>query len=155
MPVRLAVAKDVAVVTAITDAAYQHYVPILGRKPRPMLDDHAARIARGETFLVEDGAEPVGLIALVPEPEALHIFSIAIRPEAQGHDLLNVLLGHAEAMARRHSLPKLTLITNALMTRNRAIYAHLGFAEMGIEAGDGYEIVFMERPIRDAPLASA
>lgn len=134
-------------VAALTDAAYQHYVPILGRKPRPMLDDHTARIARGETFLLEDAADLVGLISLIPKDDTLHIYSIAVAPEAQGRGHLRALLDFAENTAKEQGLSVLSLHTNVLMTRNRAIYAHLGFVETGISDGGGYKIVFMAKPI--------
>ena len=37
----------------IVAQAYEIYVPRLGKKPGPMLDDYAARIAAGEAFVVE------------------------------------------------------------------------------------------------------
>jgi len=61
---------------------------------------------------------------------------------------LHRLIDFAEATARRENKPRLTLYTNVVMTRNRAIYAHLGFTELGEhEAPGGYRIVFMERPV--------
>lgn len=146
--IRLALAQDVPAIADLIDAAYQHYVPILGRKPRPMLDDHAARTARGENFVCEDDGVLLGVIALAQEqPAALHIFNIAIHPDAQGQGLLRQLLAFAEARARDEGLPLLTLYTNQLMTRNRAIYARLGFTEVGTEEANGYRIVFMQRPV--------
>ena len=138
-------------IAELIDAAYQHYVPILGRKPRPMLDDHAARTPRGENFLLVDDGPPLAVIALAPErPGTLHIFNIAVHPDAQNRGLLRQLLAFAEAKARHEGLPLLTLYTNQLMTRNRAIYAHLGFVEMGTEAATGYNIGVMQRPVPPA-----
>jgi N-acetylglutamate synthase-like GNAT family acetyltransferase len=146
--VRLATEGDVRAIAALVDAAYQHYVPVLGRKPRPMFDDHAARTANGGNFVVDEAGDILAVIALTPEPSgALHIFNIAIRPDAQGRGLLRDLLAFAEAEAHRQGAAMLTLYTNELMTRNRAIYSHLGFAEVGIEQANGYNIVFMQRPV--------
>ena len=57
------------------------------------------------------------------------------------------MLAFAEAKARDDGLGLLTLYTNQLMTRNRAVYAHLGFVEVGTEEANGYTIVFMQRPV--------
>ena len=142
---------DVPAIADLVDAAYQHYVPILGRKPRPMLDDHAARTQRGENFLCVDDGRPLAVIALAPEQAgALHIFNIAVHPDAQNRGLLRQLLAFAEARARHHGLLLLTLYTNQLMTRNRAIYVHLGFVEVRTEEASGYSIVFMQRPVPPA-----
>jgi len=146
---RIAEAADRDRIAELVDAAYAPWVPVLGgRKPRPMLDDHAARIARGENVLVEADGRLLGVVAMVPEPEALHLFSIAVHPDAQGQGLLHAILEEAARRAQELGLGRLTLYTNALMEKNRAIYQHLGFAETGIENGGGYTIVFMERPVR-------
>jgi ribosomal protein S18 acetylase RimI-like enzyme len=146
---RLATAADVPLIAAIIDAAYQHYIPILGgRKPRPMLDDHAARVARGETYIVEDAVSSVGVTTMCPEGDHIHIFNIAIHPDAQGRGLLRDVFRFADAMGRENGATKLTLFTNALMDRNRQIYVHLGFREVSEEdAPGGYRIVFLERDI--------
>ena len=40
---RPAKSADLPAVVALIDAAYRHYVPILGRRPRPMDDDQQAQ----------------------------------------------------------------------------------------------------------------
>lgn len=145
---RPARADEASAVGAVIDAAYQHYIPIIGRVPRPMKDDHAARIARGEHFVFEEDGRLVGVITLADgTADALHIFNIAVHPDAQGRGLLRTLLAFAEDQAHQRGLQWLTLYTNVLMARNRAIYAHLGFIELREEESEGYSIVFMERPV--------
>jgi N-acetylglutamate synthase-like GNAT family acetyltransferase len=149
---RAAAQEDLPVVAAIIEAAYVHYIPILGgRKPRPMTDDHAARIARGETFLLEDDGRPVAVISMYQEDDAIHIFNIAVHPDEQGRGHLRRVLAFAEEQARAAGMRRLTLFTNALMERNRAIYPHMGFVEVRQEdAPGGYRIVFFERTLKDA-----
>lgn len=143
---------DVPAVAAIIDAAYRHYIPVLGgRKPRPMLDDHAARIERGETYLIEVDGDRVGVTSMHHQDDAIHIFNIAILPQAQGRGLLRQVFGFAESKARECGATKLTLFTNALMPRNRAIYTHLGFTEVREEdTPGGYRVIFFERPLTPA-----
>lgn len=143
-----ATASDEVAIAGLIDAAYRHYIPIIGRTPRPMLDDHAGRIVRGEHFVYVDGASLVGVITLTSgRPDALHIFNIAIHPDAQGRGLLRDLLDFAEQQARARKLDWLTLYTNVAMVKNRAIYSHLGFVELGEEDSDGYRIVLMQRAV--------
>lgn len=146
---RPATAADIDAVVALIDAAYRHYVPLLGgRRPRPMDDDQPARVAAGELFVLEEDGRLLGAMTMQIEPEAVHIFNLAVAPEAQGRGLLHALLDFAEATARRERRPKLTLFTNVAMTRNRAIYAHLGFVEVAEQVTPaGYHIVFLERPV--------
>ncbi len=147
MPIRPATEADLPSVVALVRAAYQHYIPILGgRRPRPMDDDYAARLSDGQLFVLEDGTGLEAVMVMEVQPEAVHIFNFAVDPVAQGRGVLRQLLGFAEAAARAHGLDLLTLYTNMAMTKNRAIYAHLGFRETREEvAPGGYHIVFMER----------
>lgn len=148
MPIRPATAADLPTVVALVHAAYEHYIPILGgRRPRPMDDDYAARLSNDQLFVLEDDAALLGVVVMEPRPDdAVHIFNLAVHPDAQGRGLLHQLIGFAEATARQQKLPKLTLFTNVAMTKNRAIYAHLGFVETREETSPGgYQVVLMER----------
>lgn len=145
---RPANSADLPAVVALVDAAYRHYVPILGRHPRPMDDDQQARLDNGELFVVEDGGALLAVLTMMVQPEAVHIFNFAVHPDAQGRGLLRHMLDFAEATAWREGKSRLTLYTNAAMTRNRAIYAHLGFTQTGEhDTPGGYRVVFMERPV--------
>lgn len=113
-----------------------------------MDDDQAARLANGELFVLEENGTLLGVITMQRQVDAIHIFNLAVHPEAQGRGLLHELIDFAEAAARGENKPRLTLYTNVVMTKNRAIYAHLGFTELGEhEAPGGYRIVLMERPV--------
>lgn len=143
--IRAATAEDTAAIAALIDAAYVHYIPVIGTKPRPMVDDHATRIAHGGTFVLEEAGQIQAVISLQSEDDTLHIFNIAVHPDSQGRGLARKLIGFAEETARKRGAARLTLYTNAAMTRNRAMYAHLGFIEDGYEHSNGYRIVHMHR----------
>ena len=49
--IRAAQADEAARVRDVVLAAYQHYLPVIGRPPAPMLDDYAARIAAGQAWI--------------------------------------------------------------------------------------------------------
>lgn len=146
---RVATEADLPAIVSIIEAAYSHYIPILGgSRPRPMEDDHPARIDRGETYLLEDGGEPRAVTSMAPEDGAMHIFNIAVHPEAQGNGHLRRILDFAEERARAAGLDRLTLYTNALMERNRAIYPHMGFSEVRQEdVAGGFRVVLFEKPV--------
>jgi hypothetical protein len=62
---RRAEPADVPGIKALVAAAYGHYVARIGRKPGPMADDYAARVAAGEASLALDLAGAiVGLLVL-------------------------------------------------------------------------------------------
>jgi ribosomal protein S18 acetylase RimI-like enzyme len=145
--IRRARADDAPAVAALTDAAYAKYLPRLGRKPLPMLDDHAARIAGGGIFLFEDGGTLLGLISLVEEPDAVLIYSVAVALSGQGRGVGRRLIAFAEHRTRDLGRSTLRLYTNVLMTENQAIYRHLGFVETERREENGRYTVYMAKAV--------
>jgi ribosomal protein S18 acetylase RimI-like enzyme len=141
---------DLATVNEITRLAYQHYIPVLGGEPWPMLVEYAPRINVGEVWLLEDAAGPAALIALEDHGDHLHIFSVAVLPEHQSKGIGQALLAFAETKAREADRPALTLCTNEKMERNIGIYRRFGFTEVGRRANPmhaGWTLVDMEKTL--------
>jgi ribosomal protein S18 acetylase RimI-like enzyme len=134
----------------MTRRAYEHYVPIIGREPMPMVEDYAPRIADGQVWLLEEDRRVAGLLVLEDRGDALLIYSVAIAPERQHAGLGQQLLAFAEELGRREGYAVLELFTNARMERNIGIYRRFGFTETGRrEHPDrpGFFIVFMEKKL--------
>ncbi len=148
--IRAATLADAAAVAALTEAAYARYVPRIGRKPMPMLDDHAARIGGGEVFVLDLDGQVAGLISLVAEPGALLIYSVAVAPEHQGSGYGRMLMAFAETAALERGVSALRLYTNVKMTENQSIYRRLGFVETHRAEEHGLSRVFMEKRLRQS-----
>ena len=147
---RLAGPGDLAFVRDATLAAYSSYLPVLGAMPLPVSADHAAAIAAGHVWLVQDGGADAGLMVLEMAADHLMIESLAVLPAHQGRGLGRWMLGFAEAQARDAGAPELRLYTNALMTRNIAIYERAGFVETGrrpVPHRAGFVRVHMAKPL--------
>lgn len=129
--IRPAVAQDAAAAGAIVDAAYIKYVPRIGMKPMPMLDDHAARILAGQAWVYESEGQVVGWLVLIEEADHLLLDNIAVLPDRAGQGIGRALLRFTEAEAARRGHAELRLYTNALMTENLAMYARAGWVETG------------------------
>ncbi|TVQ52984.1 MAG: N-acetyltransferase [Rhodobacteraceae bacterium] len=119
----------------------------MGRRPAPMDDDYAARIAAGEAFVVTEDGRLFGFAVLIAAPDALLLDNVAVDPAARGRGFGRALVAFAEARARARALPCVRLHTNAKMTENLALYPRLGFAETGRGVQDGYDRVFFEKRI--------
>jgi ribosomal protein S18 acetylase RimI-like enzyme len=128
---RLATPSDLPVITALTEAAYVQYLPILGEPPVPVTEDYAPRIVQGEVWMLERGGKTAGLIVLERHPTHAEIFNVAVDPAFHGQGLGRALLDFAVETTRAWGLPLLRLYTNAKMERNVAIYAAYGFRETG------------------------
>ncbi|MBK9945114.1 MAG: GNAT family N-acetyltransferase [Kouleothrix sp.] len=143
---------DVAVIAAITDAAYSMYVPRLGRQPQPMTADYTQIVVEHPVWLLTAAGAPAGVLVLMREPEALLIYSVALEPRYQGRGLGRELLAWAEHEARAAGYARIRLFTNALMHENIARYNHLGYRETHREPFHELTIVHFAKAV--APRAS-
>ena len=127
--IRRATENDVARIIAIARAAYIKYVPRMGREPPPMLADFAAEVAAGHVVVIEIARAVGGYLISWPRTEAYFIDNIAVDPARQGLGLGRQLMEYAVREAKSHNLSAIQLYTNATMTENLAMYAHMGFVE--------------------------
>src|SRR5262249_46898982 len=111
----------------IARAAYIKYVPRMGREPPPMLADFAAEVAAGHVVVIEI-ARGRGLFDLLAQNGSVFHRQHRCRPSAPGFGI-GTLMEYAVREAKRHNLSAIQLYTNATMTENLAMYAHMGFVE--------------------------
>jgi hypothetical protein len=78
---------DAPALAAIAVAAYQHYVPIIGRPPAPMTADYAPAIPCGQAWVAAVDGEVTGFIILIPRPGYLLLENVAVLPAAQGRGI--------------------------------------------------------------------
>jgi ribosomal protein S18 acetylase RimI-like enzyme len=148
--IRIASPDDVARIGAIAYAAYVKYVARIGREPSPMRADFAAEVAAGHVVVVETAGMVDGYMIAWPEADAYFIDNIAVDPARQGGGLGRQLIDQAVDEARRLRLPALRLYTNAAMTENLLMYAHLGFVETHRATEKGFHRVYLRLALGDA-----
>jgi ribosomal protein S18 acetylase RimI-like enzyme len=124
---RLANAKDIERIRALTLRAYEKWVSITPRKPRPMTADYNASFLINRFDLLLDNGVLVGLVETVRQGDELMIVNVAVEPTHQGRGLGRRLMAHAEALAQAASLLATRLYTNKLMIENIALYKKLGY----------------------------
>lgn len=136
--IRRAIPGDLDAVRATAEAAYAPYIPLIGKRPAPLLSDYGAQIAEGIVFVhVMDTGEMAGFVVTYPRGDHMMLENLAVDPAAQGGGIGKALVGFCEAEARRHGLAAVELYTNAKMSWNLTFYARLGYRETrrGIEGG--------------------
>jgi GNAT superfamily N-acetyltransferase len=119
---------DAAIVAAITDAAYAKWVPVIGRKPTPMLADYDAAIRDHLVELAYLDDKPVGLIELIPAADHLLLENIAVDPATHGQGIGRRLMQRVEQHAVEMGLPMVRLYTNKAFATNLDFYLRLGYA---------------------------
>ncbi|MGE5767914.1 MAG: GNAT family N-acetyltransferase, partial [Bacteroidota bacterium] len=131
--IRLARPDDRARIEAIVEAAYSPYLARMNRKPAPMVDDYAARIAAGQAHVLEDDGDIVGVLVLENHPDDrggfLLLDNIAVDPGHHGKGHGRTLMDFAERAARQRGHAAVELYTNEVMVENIALYGRLGYAE--------------------------
>ena len=150
---RRATPVDVAVVRDLTRAAYAKWIPLIGRKPKPMTANYERAVVDHIVDLYEENDVPVALIEVIPQVSFLLIENIAVLPSQQGKGLGDLLLNHAETIARSLGLNELQLYTNAAFISNIEFYARRGFQEFHREPfPEGGVTVHMKKIIKPAKI---
>jgi ribosomal protein S18 acetylase RimI-like enzyme len=139
---------DAPAIAALVNAAYAKWVPILGRKPMPMLVDYDRAVIDHRIDVAEAAGNLAALIETNAAPDHLFIENIAVAPAQQGQGLGVSLLEHAEALARRSRLDTLRLLTNGLMQTNIGLYQRHGYFITHIEErAPGWSVVHMTKSL--------
>jgi GNAT superfamily N-acetyltransferase len=145
--IRAATDDDAAAVTAIAQAAFEHYIPRIGVSPIPMLLDYPAAIRSGAVWVAIEDNAVAGFVLLEDEVDALLLDVLAVSPAAQGRGLGARLLAFAESEARARGYLRITLYTNAAMTENLAYYPRHGYVETGRETVSDRHRVFFRKDL--------
>jgi ribosomal protein S18 acetylase RimI-like enzyme len=143
--IRPAERGDAAVVRDLVRMAYSKYVERIGKEPAPMLEDYGALIRAGEVWVWDEGGEVLGVLVMRSADDHLFVDNVAVAPGHQGRGLGRELLAFAEERAEREGLPEVRLYTNEKMHENLALYAKLGFEEIGRAVDGGYRRVLMRK----------
>ncbi|HVY14833.1 MAG TPA: GNAT family N-acetyltransferase [Rhodopila sp.] len=146
--IRLAVPDDRPVVEAIVAAAYAVYVPRIGKRPGPMLDDYGALIRAGEVHVLDTGEGIGGILVLKREDGAMLLDNIAVAPDRQGRGLGRILLAFAEAAALRDGYRTIRLYTHEAMTENIRLYTRIGYGETHRAEEKGFQRVYMSKRLK-------
>jgi GNAT superfamily N-acetyltransferase len=125
--------------------AYGHYVARIGKTPRPMREDYAARIAKDEVWVLEEAGAVVGLLVLEDDAEGFLLDNVAVAPAKQHKGYGRALIAFAEEEGRARGHSKIRLFTHYSMVENLSLYARLGYVETGRDPEGAFGRVFMER----------
>jgi GNAT superfamily N-acetyltransferase len=148
---RRATPDEAGPVAALMAEAYAPFVDVIGRRPAPMDDDYAARIAAGTVHVALVDDRIAGAAVLLPEGDALWLETVAVAPAWQGRGIGRRLVALAESEAARRGFGRVRLYTNAAMTANRALYPRLCYRETARAIEAGFDRVFFEKPVEPAP----
>jgi ribosomal protein S18 acetylase RimI-like enzyme len=109
--------------------------------------DYDAIVAQARAWVAEADGEVTGLLVLEAHDDHLLIENVAVDPSHQHQGIGRALLAFAERRAVALGLNELRLYTHVKMTENQALYARLGYREVGRRSEQGRAAVFMSKRI--------
>ncbi len=145
--IRLGSGPDLPAISRIVAEAYGKYVARIGKPPGPMLDDYATHLRNGTVWVADESGSLAGLVVLLTGEDHLLLDNIAVEPARHGRGIGGALLRFAEQEAARRSYRELRLYTHESMTENLAMYAALGWEEIGRREQNGYPRVFFRKDV--------
>jgi ribosomal protein S18 acetylase RimI-like enzyme len=148
--IRAAADADVPAIARIVHDSFAGFIPLIGRAPWPMFQDHIARVAQGAVWVATEDGAVAGVIVLQFNPDHLFIDTIAIAPPQQGRGHGRRLLAFGEAEARRRGYDETRMHMHLTMARGIAFYRNQGYTEYARSEVDGYHRVYMRKRLRDA-----
>ena len=146
--IRLARAEEGAAVAGVVDVAYRKWIPVIGRKPAPMLADYGKLIADGVVYIIAPDDAVIAVLVIWPIADALLIENICVQPGQQRGGIGRALMDFAEKRAQAAGFDRVRLYTNEKFEANQAYYRKLGYAETRREiTADGRRIVWMHKDL--------
>jgi len=152
MPATLhrATLEDADAIAALVAEAYSPYIPRIGRKPGPMLDDYTQVVRDDEVYVARQARRIVGVLVLRHQGRELLLANVAVLPACKGQGIGRLLLQACEAQARAAGCEAIRLYTHAAMTENLALYHKLGYRQTHRAIQDGFPRVFMRKALISA-----
>ena len=145
--IRQAGASDVPWIERIVREAYGPYVRRIGKPPGPMSEDYADLVGRGLASVIVDKLGVCGFAVLVQDGDGALLDNVAVADRVRGRGVGRRLVTYVEGLARDAGHGSIRLYTHERMTENRALYAHLGYAETHRVAEKGFERVYFVKPL--------
>lgn len=146
--IRKATSDDEQQIRHCAEEAYARYVPLIGRKPAPMVADFMAHIKAEEAFVATDESGAFqGFIVFYADGDHILLDNVAVLPQAAGRGIGKALISYCENAARRQGFEKVQLYTNEKMTENLSIYPKLGYVEIDRRTENGFNRVYFEKAV--------
>jgi GNAT superfamily N-acetyltransferase len=144
---RRATLEDAEDIRVLVNAAFEGYIPLIGRKPLPMTADHTDLIVNHDAWVLEENNEIIAVLELVIKENSLYIDTVAVKQSHQSRGIGKQLLTFAETRARELGMNAMTLFTNERYTALLEMYARHGYVETHRIPVQGTDAVHMRKTL--------
>jgi ribosomal protein S18 acetylase RimI-like enzyme len=144
---RRATLEDAEGIRTLVNAAFEGYIPLIGRKPLPMTADHHDLIVNHDAWVLEENNEIIAVLELVLKDDSLYIDTVAVKPSQQSRGIGKQLLNFSETRARELGRNAMTLFTNERYTALLEMYERHGYVETHRIPVQGTDAVHMRKTL--------
>ncbi|ETX13402.1 hypothetical protein OCH239_10495 [Roseivivax halodurans JCM 10272] len=110
--------------------------------------DYASQIEAGHVHVAVDLENNIlGFVVFYEDQGNVILENVAVFPDAAGRGVGKELIRFCEMEARQRGARTVRLYTNEKMTENLSIYPRLGYVETGRQSEDGFNRVYLEKPL--------
>ena len=134
-------------ITECVNLAYANYIPRMGQKPGPMLDDYSEVVNRHRVFVALDGESVIGVVVLIRKQDGILLDNIAVHPASHGLGIGRRLLTFAENWCRDNGFATVELYTHEKMTENIVMYLRYGYCETARREESGFQRIYFEKQL--------
>jgi N-acetylglutamate synthase-like GNAT family acetyltransferase len=150
---RAAVIADAEAIATIVNDAYAKWVPLIGRKPLPMLIDYqqALQDHLHRFTLACCDHDILGLIEMERREDHIFIENIAVSLITQGQGLGKLFLKQAEILASQENVSEIRLLTNGAFTSSITLYERFGYTTYEVGEYLGSKVLHMHKKLGATP----
>ena len=132
----------------IAQLAYAKYVPLMGKKPAPMLSCYKTHLREDVVFVAVKRSTKtlLGFAIICIKHQEYWLENIAVDPHVSGQGIGRQLLATSEQYISKFT-QHYHLFTNVIMTENIRWYKRLGFKEIKRSNEEGYERVYFKKHV--------
>lgn len=137
--------KDSDALLKIAEIAYETYLPLMDKKPAPMLADFEKHISEDIVFMaLTEAEEIIGYVVLQQIEGQWWLDNIAVHPSYQGQGIGTKLRIEAEDYVSVLA-DRIQLYTNIVMADNISWYERAGYVITQQALINGYERLYFEK----------
>lgn len=149
MIIREADTRDVSQITECVEEAFSDYVPLIHKKPSPMLMNYYEALENDFVFVAADSNCIAGVAVIVDtQDNFMWLDVLAVGKKYRGIGLGRKLIEHSERFIAQKK-NECRIYTNVKFENVIALYKHLGYTEYKRAFEDGYDRVFLKKTLFD------